>query len=263
MTDLRYFCRLQVDRRLTIKVERINRIPGDIGGNKMIKGLLFDLDNTLMDRDWTFQEFSRQLVRELLSEQDQEKQEQIVAYMIESDADGYRPKDGFFLELIDRLPWRVKPVLSEVQAYYNEHYMKHARVMAHTLDTLNACREAGFKLGVITNGLSAVQHGKIDRLELRDYFDAIIVSGDHGMKKPDQQIYELALKRLGTAAEETLIIGDHPVNDIWGASRAGIRGIWLKRKHAWPETMTDATPLHAVLELDEVVAILKNLQTQA
>lgn len=34
MTDLRYFCRLQVDRRLTIKVERNNRIPGDIGGEQ-------------------------------------------------------------------------------------------------------------------------------------------------------------------------------------------------------------------------------------
>lgn len=227
----------------------------------MIRGLLFDLDNTLMDRDWTFQEFSRQLARELLREQDQEKLEQIVAYMIESDADGYRPKDGFFLELIERLPWRAKPELSELQAYYNEHYMKHARVMPHALDTLKACREAGYKLGLITNGLSAVQHGKIDRLQLRFFFDAIVVSGDHGIQKPDRQIYELALNELGTAAEETLIIGDHPGNDIWGASRAGIRGIWLKRRHPWPDTMTDTAPLHAVDELDEVVPILKALQT--
>lgn len=229
----------------------------------MIKGLLFDLDNTLMDRDWTFREFARQLARELLHEQDQEKLEQIVAYMIESDADGYRPKDGFFLELIQQLPWRSKPELSELQAYYNEHYMKHARAMNYALDTLVTCRNAGYRLGVITNGLSHTQHGKIDRLELRPYFDSIIVSGDHGIKKPDQKIYELALEGLGTAGEETLIIGDHPVNDIWGAARAGIRGIWLKRKHAWPDSMTDVKPIHAVDELDEVVPFLVNLQNQA
>lgn len=224
-----------------------------------IKGLLFDLDNTLMDRDWTFREFSRQLVREKLSEQDPGKLEEIVEYMIKSDADGYRPKDGFFMELIDRLPWSSKPELSQVQAYYNEHYMKHARVMVHALETLAACRQAGYKLGVITNGLSPVQHGKIDRLELRSYFDAIIVSGDHGIKKPEEAIYRLALKELGTTAEETLIIGDHPVNDMWGASKVGIRGIWLKRKHAWPEQMTDVVPIHEIQELNEVIPILMGL----
>lgn len=224
-----------------------------------IKGLLFDLDNTLMDRDWTFREFSRQLVREKLSEQDPGKLEEIVEYMIKSDADGYRPKDGFFMELIDRLPWSSKPELSQVQAYYNEHYMKHARVMVHALETLAACRQAGYKLGVITNGLSPVQHGKIDRLELRSYFDAIIVSGDHGIKKPEEAIYRLALKELGTTAEETLIIGDHPVNDMWGASKVGIRGIWLKRKHAWPEQMTDVVPIHEIQELNEVIPILRGL----
>lgn len=224
-----------------------------------IKGLLFDLDNTLMDRDWTFREFSRQLVREKLSEQDPGKLEEIVEYMIDSDADGYRPKDGFFMELIDRLPWSSKPELSQVQAYYNEHYMKHARVMVHALETLAACRQAGYKLGVITNGLSPVQHGKIDRLELRSYFDAIIVSGDHGIKKPEEAIYRLALKELGTTAEETLIIGDHPVNDMWGASKVGIRGIWLKRKHAWPEQMTDVVPIHEIQELNEVIPILMGL----
>lgn len=230
-----------------------------LGENMTIKGLLFDLDNTLMDRDWTFREFSRQLVREKLSEQDPGKLEEIVEYMIESDADGYRPKDGFFMELIDRLPWRSRPELSQVQAYYNEHYMKHARVMIHALETLAACREAGYKLGIITNGLSPVQHGKIDRLELRSYFDAIIVSGDHGIKKPDKAIYKLALEELGTTAEETLIIGDHPVNDMWGASNVGIRGIWLKRKHAWPEQMTDVVPIHEIQELNEVIPILMGL----
>ncbi|WP_410769147.1 HAD family hydrolase [Fontibacillus sp. BL9] len=222
-----------------------------------IKAVLFDLDNTLMDRDWTFREFARQLVRERLRVKDQEEIDKIIAYMIESDADGYRPKEGFFRELIDALPWIVKPDLTELKAYYDKNYMSHARVMEHAEDALQACRSLGLKLGIITNGFSHLQHGKIDLLNLRGHFDAIVVSGDIGIKKPDERIYRIALERLGVAAEETIIVGDHPQNDIWGAARVGIRGVWLLRKHAWFEELEGGAPWRIINELNEVAPLLQ------
>lgn len=221
-----------------------------------MNAILFDLDNTLMDRDWTFREFAKQLVCERLSVKDQEEIDRIVAYMIESDADGYRPKEGFFRELIDTLPWSVKPDINELKAYYDQNYMSHARVMEHAIEALQACRSLGLKLGIITNGFSHLQHGKIDCLELRGYFDAIVVSGDIGIKKPDERIYRVALDKLGVQAEETVIVGDHPRNDIWGASRVGIRGIWLRRKHEWFEDLEGGEPWQTINELNELVPIL-------
>lgn len=224
---------------------------------EQIKAVLFDLDNTLMDRDWTFRRFAEQLVRECLRVSEPEEQQAIVEYMIESDADGYRPKEGFFRELIDKLPWASKPDLTELKAYYDRNYMSHARVMNHAEEALKACKALGLKLGIITNGFSHLQHGKIDRLALRGHFDEIIVSGDLGIKKPDERIYRIALDRLGTTSEETVIIGDHPVNDIWGAAQVGIRGIWLLRKHAWPKDLEGGKPWRTIRELNEVEPSLK------
>lgn len=221
-----------------------------------LKAVLFDLDNTLMDRDHTFRNFARQLVREGLVPMEEAQREKLVTEMIESDADGYREKEGFFRELIDTLPWKKQPTLEELKQYYDRNYMSHAKAMDHAVETLKDCRSKGLRLGIITNGHSHLQHGKIDLLHLRAHFDTIVVSGDVDIRKPDPRIYRLALERLGTLPEETVIVGDHPRNDIWGAAQVGIRGIWLLRKHAWDEGLDDGKPWRTVSELNELPGLL-------
>lgn len=108
---------------------------------------------------------------------------------------------------------------------------------------------------MLTNGYSLLQNGKIDTLQLRRFFDQIVISEETGYRKPDERIYRIALERLGTSAEETLIIGDHPENDIWGAAQAGIRGIWLRRNHTWSDRL-QGRPWQEISELDEIVTIL-------
>ncbi|AZS15981.1 HAD family hydrolase [Paenibacillus lutimineralis] len=223
-----------------------------------IKAILFDLDNTLMDRDWTFQQFALQLIEECLIEVSAEERERLIAYMIESDADGYREKQGYFRELIERLPWVERPDLDELTRYYELNYMTHARAMNHAVWTLEQCRALDLRLGIITNGRSEVQHGKIDQLGLRPFFDTIIVSGDIDIKKPDPRIYRTALERLGTAAEETIIVGDHPRNDIWGAANIGIRGVWLRRAHGWNADLQGGKPWHEIYELNELISLIRS-----
>lgn len=221
-----------------------------------LKAVLFDLDNTLMDRDYTFRSFSRQLVREHLGHLSADEQEKTVAYIIEADADGYRAKDGFFAELLDRLPWREEMNMDKLKAYYDANYMTHAQVMRHSRACLEHVRSLGLKTGLITNGYTALQNGKIDLLGLRRYFDAVIISEEAGIRKPDEGIYRMALEKLGVSAEEALIVGDHPVNDIWGAAKVGIRGIWLRRNHEWHDELDDK-PWALIHELDEVAELLE------
>ncbi|WP_270619024.1 HAD family hydrolase [Paenibacillus macerans] len=225
-----------------------------------LEAVLFDLDNTLMDRDHTFRRFAEQLAREcLVPVLEEEERNRLIDYMIERDADGYRPKEGFFRELIEHLPWKKRPDLEELKAYYDRNYMTHAKAMDHAAKTLEACRSRGLRLGIITNGISRLQHGKIDLLHLRPYFDMIVVSGDVDIRKPDPQIYRLALERLGVTPEKAVIVGDHPRNDIWGAAQVGIRGIWLRRKHAWDAELAGGEPWRSVYGLDEIPPLLEEL----
>ncbi|MNV36296.1 Pyrimidine 5'-nucleotidase YjjG [compost metagenome] len=128
-------------------------------------------------------------------------------------------------------------------------------MMKDAVDVLKYCKERGYILGLVTNGKVDIQNTKIDTLALREYFKAIVISGEVEIAKPDPKIYQLALDRLGVTAEQTLFIGDHPVNDIWGAGKAGLQGIWLQRKHTWDDQL-DIQPWKIIYELNELKSIL-------
>ena len=222
---------------------------------KDVHALLFDLDNTLMDRDYTFRSFSVQFVRDLLGHLESEVAGQVVEDMILRDADGYRDKDGYFEELSQTLPWQTQVTAADIRAYYDENYAGHGAIMKHAESILNYCRDKGYVLGLVTNGKKDIQHAKIDLLNLRHYFKVIVISGEVGISKPDPDIYRLTLERLGVDADHSLFIGDHPVNDIWGAGKAGIDGIWLRKNHVWDHNL-DILPWKTIHELDELKKIL-------
>lgn len=213
--------------------------------------LLFDLDNTLMDRDRTFRSFSETFVRDHLGHLEPAEQLAVVEDMIVRDADGYRDKDGFFAELSEVLPWQTRLTAAEIRAYYDRSYMGHGAAMDGAEELLAYCRDKGYRLGMITNGDSGLQNTKIDLLRLRGHFDDIVISGEVSLRKPAPDIYRLALERIGAQPEEALFIGDHPVNDIWGAGKAGIRGIWLRRQHPWDPEL-DVLPWQTVDSLHEL-----------
>ncbi|WP_342561319.1 HAD family hydrolase [Paenibacillus sp. FSL R7-0345] len=219
------------------------------------QALLFDLDNTLMDRDHTFRSFSTQFVKDFLGHLAEDEALLVVEDMIVRDADGYRDKDGFFAELSEVLPWQTPVSAADIRGYYDQNYSGHGAAMKDAVEILDYCRERGYIMGLVTNGKKDLQDGKIDLLRLRGYFKEIVISGEAGISKPDPAIYRLALDRLGTSAEQTLFIGDHPVNDIWGAGKAGMDTIWLKRNHPWDERL-DVTPWRTIDELDELKQIL-------
>lgn len=220
-----------------------------------VQAILFDLDNTLMDRDYTFRSFCIKFAADFFGHLGPAETQHLIEDIIVRDADGYRDKDGFFVELSEVLPWKKAVSPADIRAYYDDNYSSHGVLMKHAEEILGYCREQGYLLGLVTNGKTEIQYGKIDLLDLRGYFNTIVISGEVGISKPDPEIYLLALERLGTTAEETLFIGDHPVNDIWGAAKAGMETIWLKRKHSWDDSL-DAHPWKTIHELDELKGIV-------
>lgn len=77
-----------------------------------IQAVIFDLDNTILDRKSTFSNFVTSFVDTYF--QHLEMKEQISNRIIELDQDGYKDKNELFTELIEELPWRIKPELTEL-----------------------------------------------------------------------------------------------------------------------------------------------------
>jgi len=69
----------------------------------------------------------------------------------------------------------------------------------------------------------------LDKLGLNRFFDTKIASVDVGCRKPDSEIFQLALKYLRLKAEETIMVGDNPSSDIQGAHNLGMCAIRLMR----------------------------------
>jgi putative hydrolase of the HAD superfamily len=84
------------------------------------------------------------------------------------------------------------------------------------------------KLGLVSNFTYApVVHSSLRKLHISRFFNAIIVSGDLGWRKPHKLVFEEALRRLHVDASETVYVGDSPLEDIKGAKNAGLRTIFV------------------------------------
>ena len=116
-----------------------------------------------------------------------------------------------------------------------------------------------YKLALISNFDHPPHvHQLLDELALRPFFDAVVVSGDVGVKKPDPAIFAPALEQTGLATDEALFVGDSPEDDIAGAKAAGLRPILIQRQRdadsSPPEWTEDE--VRVVAGLREVVGLV-------
>jgi len=94
------------------------------------------------------------------------------------------------------------------------------------VETLERLRDEGYRMSIISNADGRVEQELRD-LGMAGYFDMVYDSEIVGTRKPEPDIFELALKDLGLQPEEAVYVGDIFHIDIWGANRAGIPGVHL------------------------------------
>ena len=101
---------------------------------------------------------------------------------------------------------------------------------------LQGLRSADIRVGIVSNWHSAL-HGILDGVGLRPLVDFVIVSSEHGWRKPHPSIFEAALEAAATQPEETVHVGDALRDDVAGAILAGIRPILVapQRPDALPD----------------------------
>lgn len=82
-----------------------------------------------------------------------------------------------------------------------------------------------YRVGLLTNGSVLAQRSKIEHLGWEELFDTTLVTGELPAGKPDAAAFDALLNGLETAAEETVYIGDTPLDDIKGATGSGLYAI--------------------------------------
>ena len=197
-----------------------------------IHSVLFDLDNTLLDRDAGFLRFCQELYHTGGVMSGTHSEEEAVALMAEFDAAGMRSRQDFFQDVIRQWPGVFSSVSQAIDVYlasYPEMLILEPRARA----LLEDLREAGVPTAIVTNGGTTMQNSKIDGSGLRGLVDAVVISEEAGVAKPDPRIFEGAVAAIGAVTEESLFVGDNPEADILGAKGVGIRSAWLHRGREW------------------------------
>jgi putative hydrolase of the HAD superfamily len=88
---------------------------------------------------------------------------------------------------------------------------------------------AKYKLGIVTNGVSDLQRAKIRGSNLAQHFQAVAVSGELNVGKPDRGIFDWICEQLQVTPVECVMVGDNPERDVAGAIQAGMKSVWVDR----------------------------------
>lgn len=218
----------------------------------MVKGVLFDLDGTLFDRDSAVRDVFAEQHREFQAELGDVAPERYVERMIELDEHGHADKRTAFGRLVRELG--LDSALGDrLTEHFREVYPKFGAPFPDALATLRELRARGIAIALVTNGRADTQAAKVVRLGLEPLLDATLISEREGLSKPDRRIFERALGRIGVAAEHAWHVGDHPVADVAGAHAAGLTAIWRCVPY-WPEPSCSAFTIHQLSELLPLLA---------
>jgi len=183
----------------------------------MIKVIGFDLDNTLYNQELfefeIFKQISVLIAKNFNIDESKYLQALIALY-------NNGEKDYIFDKVVINLNYELPPqwnqfVVQNILPLYRSFIPKDIYLNKNIETTLNELKYANYKLAMITNGNSSVQNNKIDALNIRQYFDLILISDSFKPKrrKPDTFMFENVLKYFNIEANEMIFIGDDLIRD--------------------------------------------------
>lgn len=216
-----------------------------------IKAVIFDLDGTLLNRDESVQKFIKGQYNRIISSVESVNQVDYVARFIELDRHGYVSKEKVYAQLTYDFAFHTVSsdrLLKDYTEQFNYSCVPYPNLSV----MLNELKRRKYKLGMITNGYGRFQMDNIERLGIDHLFDTILISEWEGVKKPNPEIFILALERLGVSSSEAIYMGDHPINDIQASNHVGMTSVW-KKTNVWNDIEIEAD-----FTIDELNEILMN-----
>ena len=129
-------------------------------------------------------------------------------------------------------------------AAYAANLGKHADLLPGAADFIHAIH-GRMKIALVSNGVSAIQRSRLALCPLTPLFDAIVISEEAGVAKPDPRLLEIALDMLGcTDKSRAVMMGDSLSADIAAANNAGLDSIFFSLKGAKGDAATITVYTH-------------------
>ncbi len=193
----------------------------------MIKAIIFDLDNTLIDRQKAFKEMLLRKFHLLFDD------ETLISNMID---DIMKWDDNGTVERIVVFKrWASKYDVTcispqELDKQWSDESGSIAFLYYDVKDTLSKLKNK-YKLAILTNGSTTSQRRKLDTIDIYDLLDYTLVSSEVNMKKPDIRLFEYIANKLNLKPNECIYVGDNYNIDVLGSRNAGMTPIFISRNN--------------------------------
>jgi putative hydrolase of the HAD superfamily len=218
----------------------------------MIKAVIFDLDNTLVDFMRMKREAITAAIRSMIDAglglSATEVQERIDAIYKERGIEFQSVFDQLLYDVFQKVDYKI--LSAGIIAY------RRAREAAlvpypHVYMTLTALLKRGIKLAVVSDAPGREAWLRLCYLNFHHLFDSVVTFEDTGERKPSPAPFLRALQLLNVKASETLMVGDWAERDILGAAQVGITTVFAR----YGDTFGTVNS-HAKYELDDVSELL-------
>ncbi|MGH7367469.1 MAG: HAD family hydrolase [Candidatus Rokuibacteriota bacterium] len=219
---------------------RPHPLRGSGAGDRFLKALLIDLDDTLLDYSGGVDECWHHACAALAGPAGIDPAGLVTAIVearrwFWSDPGRHRTERADMLRAWTRITAQALGALGRadealaagIARDFAERRWERMTLFPGVSSALEALRARGVPLGMVTNGDATHQRRKIAQHDLERFFDVIVVEGEMGVGKPEEVVYRYALSKLRVKPEDAWMVGDNLEWDVLAPQRLGLRGIWV------------------------------------
>jgi len=231
------------------------------------KGILFDLDDTIISYSPVAEPTWKRICWDFASRMDSINPEKLFQAIQKVSSwywsDKERHKHGrrdlnSARRLIVSLAFKELSINDQSTAWeiadaFSEQREEEVYLFNKAEQTLEYLTEQNILLALMTNGEAHKQRNKIARFNLERFFKSILIEGELGFGKPEEQVYKLALNELGFGPEDVWAVGDNLEWDVYAPQKLGIFGIWNDFSRQGLPPSSNIIPDRIIHDISELV----------
>ncbi len=186
---------------------------------RRVKAVIFDLDDTLVESKVDFPKFKRLVIERIVSfgeDRNDYSMTETVVRTIDRFEERQRRSGVPRAEIEKRLK-----MLDEIMDRVEMERADETEAYEGAKRLLEVLRRNGIKVGILTRGCHDYVSTVLERTGLADMVDSVECRRSHTKAKPNPEAYIRLVEALGVKREETIFIGDHPI-DAACAANAGV-----------------------------------------